>query len=218
LPSDTAIAAARARCGWTHVSFDAATATYAADIDGLELDFGGIGQGYGADAALAAIRDAGVARALVDLSGDVGTMGTPADRPAWRVEIDDGDGDGRPDALLLADAAITTSGDRFQHLDVVQPDGSIRRESHLLDPRTGRPLEHRTSVTVVARCATDADSLTKPLSVLGPEGSAALLAAHPDAAARWARERPDGRIEVRTTPNWPGLARRADAAGAPAPR
>jgi thiamine biosynthesis lipoprotein len=81
--------------------------------------------------------------------------------------------------------------------------------SHILDPRTGEPIATRTSVTVIARRATDADALATALSVLGPDGSAELLARHPDAAARWAHERPDGSIEVRTTPNWPGPARLA---------
>ena len=209
-PAPADVAAARARVGWRHVRLDAAG--YATDIDGVELDFGGIGQGYGADAALQALRAAGVTCAMVDLSGDVAAMGMPPGSEGWRVTLDDGGAAGGAPALLLADAAVTTSGDRFQHLDVAAPDGTVRRESHILDPRTGEPLATRTSVTVVARRAVDADALATALSVLGPDGSAALLAQHPDAAARWAHERPDGTFDVRTTPNWPGPARTAPAA------
>jgi thiamine biosynthesis lipoprotein len=187
-------------------------AGYAVDIDGVQLDFGGIGQGYGADAALQALREAGIACAMVDLSGDVAAIGTPPGSDGWRIALDDGGaavGAGSAPTLVLADAAVTTSGDRFQHLDVAAPDGRVRRMSHILDPRTGEPIATRTSVTVIARRATDADALATALSVLGPDGSAELLARHPDAAARWAHERPDGSIEVRTTPNWPGPARLA---------
>ncbi len=206
-PPASDVAAARVRVGWQHVRLDAAG--YAADTDGVELDFGGIGQGFGADAALEALRAAGIACAMVDLSGDVAAMGTPPGSEGWRIALDDGGAAGGAPTLLLADAAVTTSGDRFQHLDIAAPDGTSRRASHILDPRTGQPIATRTSVTVVARRATDADALATALSVLGPDGSAALLARHPDAAARWAHERPDGTIEVRTTPNWPGPARLA---------
>ncbi len=206
-PATADVDAARARVGWQHVRLDAAV--YAADIDGVELDFGGIGQGYGADAALRALRAAGIACAMVDLSGDVAAMGTPPGSEGWRVALDDGGATGGAPTLLLTDAAATTSGDRFQHLDIAAPDGTSRRASHILDPRTGEPIATRTSVTVVAHRATDADALATALSVLGPDGSAALLARHPDAAARWAHERPDGTTEVRTTPNWPGPARLA---------
>jgi thiamine biosynthesis lipoprotein len=51
-----------ARCGWRNVRFDASARTYAAAVDGLRLDFGAIGQGLGADAAMEAIRAAGGAR------------------------------------------------------------------------------------------------------------------------------------------------------------
>jgi thiamine biosynthesis lipoprotein len=209
-PAAADVAAARARVGWRHVRLDAAG--YAADIDGVQLDFGGIGQGYGADAALQALREAGIACAMVDLSGDVAAIGTPPGSDGWRIALDDGGaaaGAGSAPTLVLADAAVTTSGDRFQHLDVAAPDGRVRRMSHILDPRTGEPIATRSSVTVIARRATDADALATALSVLGPDGSTELLARHPDAAARWAHERPDGSIEVRTTPNWPGPARLA---------
>jgi thiamine biosynthesis lipoprotein len=185
VPSDAEQDACRARSGIDAVRFDARAATYAVTRPGIELDFGGIGQGIGADAALAVVREAGIASALVDLSGDIAVSAPPPGRSAWRIELDDP----RRTVLELSDAAVTTSGDRFQHLDA--PDaatGGTRRLSHILDPRTGRPLSTRTEVTVLAPTATEADAWATALSVLGPERGSEVLRARPRLAARWRRE------------------------------
>ena len=155
------------RCGWRHVRFDPATRTYSAAVDGLRLDFGAIGQGLGADAALAAIRAQGVDSALVDVSGDIVAGEAPAGRRAWRVTADDDGGS----TLFLRHQAVTTSGDRAQHLDARGV-----RLSHVLDPATGWPLTTRVQVTAGAPTATDADALATALCVLGPERGQALLA------------------------------------------
>ena len=156
-----------ARCGWRNVRFDPATRTYSAAVDGLQLDFGAIGQGIGADAALAAIRAQGVQSALVDLSGDIVAGEAPPGRRAWRVTADDD----RASTMFLRNQAVTTSGDRAQHLDA----GSVRL-SHVLDPATGWPVTTRVQVTAGAPTATDADALATALCVLGPERGRALLA------------------------------------------
>jgi thiamine biosynthesis lipoprotein len=170
-----------AQCGWRNVRFDASARTYAAAIDGLRLDFGAIGQGLGADAAMAAIRAEGVRSALVDLSGDVLAGDPPPGRRAWVVAVDDG----RGTTLFLRNQAATTSGDREQHLVT---DGA--RLSHVLDPATGWPVATRVQVTAIAPTATEADALATALCVMGPERGRALLAGHPEWTATWSW--PDG--------------------------
>ena len=198
VPGDAEQEACRARSGIDAVRFDAGARTYAITRPGIELDFGGIGQGIGADAALAAVRDAGIASALVDLSGDIAVSAPPPGRTAWRIELDDP----QHTVLELSDAAVTTSGDRFQHLDAPGAErGATRRLSHILDPRTGRPLSTRTEVTVLAPTATEADAWATALSVLGPERGSEVLRAHPRLAARWRREeiRPGGTGRISET-------------------
>ena len=170
-----------ARCGWRNVRFDASARTYAAAVDGLRLDFGAIGQGLGADAAMEAIRAAGVRSALVDLSGDVLAGDPPPGRRAWVVAIDDG----RGTTLFLRNQAVTTSGDREQHLDA-----GGERLSHVIDPATGWPVSTRVQVTAIAPTATEADALATALCVMGPERGRAMLAGHPEWTATWSW--PDG--------------------------
>jgi thiamine biosynthesis lipoprotein len=67
-----------------------------------------------------------------------------------------------------------------------------RRRGHILDPRTGLPVERAGSVTVVAPTGLEADALSTALFVLGPDAAPALLARHPGAVAVFAVPRADG--------------------------
>ncbi|MBU3683129.1 MAG: FAD:protein FMN transferase [Phycisphaerales bacterium] len=188
-----------ARCGWRHVRFDPAARTFSSAVDGLRFDFGAIGQGLGADAAMAAIRAQGVQSALVDLSGDIVAGEAPPGRRAWRVAADDD----QATTLFLRNQAVTTSGDRAQHLDA----GGVRL-SHVLDPATGWPVTTRVQVTAGAPTATDADALATALCVLGPERGRALLARlGPGYWATWSW--PDGAAATpapaRTAPESPRI-------------
>jgi thiamine biosynthesis lipoprotein len=128
-----------------------------------------------------AIRAAGVRSALVDLSGDVLAGDPPPGRRAWVVAIDDG----RGTTLFLRNQAVTTSGDREQHLDA-----GGERLSHVIDPATGWPVSTRVQVTAIAPTATEADALATALCVMGPERGRAMLAGHPEWTATWSW--PDG--------------------------
>ena len=70
----------------------------------------------------------------------------------------------------LANAAVSTSGDESQHVDV---DG--KRYSHIVDPATGMGLTQSTAVTVIARRGIDADGLSTAVSVLGREHGEELV-------------------------------------------
>ena len=213
VPDAAELLTLRARCGWQQLQFDEATHTYAARVPGLELDFGGIGQGIGADAALAVLRDRGVTSALIDLSGDIAVSDAPPGRTGWNIDLDD------PwhTKLELANAAVTTSGDRFQHMDVAADGGTTTaadggtttRRSHIIDPATGEPLTTRVEVVVVARTGVEADALATALSVMGPERGLALLAKLQSTSARWRYE--TDRQPVVTSTGWPAPALRVHA-------
>ena len=112
----------------------------------MELDFGGFVKEYAADGAARVCRDAGARHGLVDLGGDIALIGAHPDGSAWRVGIRH---PRAPDTAIadvdLASGAITSSGDyeRF-----IEHDG--RRYGHILDPRSGWPVEGLSSVSVVA--------------------------------------------------------------------
>lgn len=129
------------------------------------LDCGGIGVGYGIDCALAVLRARGIARAFLDVSGDVGTLGAPPGEPGWLVGIADPRA-GAPGRVLatvsLRDAALATSANTV----AVVCYGALCA-GHVMDPTTGWPARALVQATVAARRAVDADALSTAMLVMG---------------------------------------------------
>jgi thiamine biosynthesis lipoprotein len=192
LPDPAALAAAGAKVGYEKVTFDPGRRTVRLAVAGMRLDFGGIGKGYAADEALAVLKAHGLPRSLVAVSGDIAAGDPPPGRDHWRVEIAP-IGKGRPTrAVKLVNAAVSTSGDLFQFVEV-----GGKRYSHVLDPRTGLGLTGRRSVTVVAPTGILSDSLSKVASVL-PPGEAIPLVESFGAAAYVVVKEADAAEEVVT--------------------
>jgi thiamine biosynthesis lipoprotein len=127
------------------------------------LDLGGIAKGAAVDRVIARLRAHGVTPALVNAGGDLGVVGEPADR-SWRIGIQAPRSDGMLGAIALHDGeAAFTSGDYERFYDV---DG--QRMHHILDPRTGIPVDHTQAITVVTRSGTLADAAATALFVAGP--------------------------------------------------
>lgn len=190
LPEQTVLDEARARVGYENVRIDAERKTVELRRPGMRLDFGGIGKGYAADAALAVLERHGIRRALVAAGGDIVVGDAPPDAPAWRVGIAPLD---RPDGppsrrLALVRCAVSTSGDVFQHVEI-----GGRRYSHVVDPRTGLGTTDPSSTTVVAKRGIDADAWASAVSVLGPEKGLAAIEKLDGAAAYVVRRDADGR-------------------------
>lgn len=225
LPSTEALARARESVGWQKLRLDSRRRTVTLLAPKMQLDLGGIGKGYAADAALAVLKRHGIARALVAAGGDIAVGEPPPGKPGWRVSIAappfEAPGPvtasrSRPSPsspflppLLLKNAGVSTSGDAEQFVEI-----GGRRYSHILDPRTGLGLTERVQVTVVARCATDSDSLATALSVLGVERGLALVETRRDLAALILRNA-DGRIEAHPSRRFQRIPR-ADTAPGPA--
>jgi thiamine biosynthesis lipoprotein len=170
LPDQAALRDAVARTGFRHLHLDPIRRTVTCGQPGMLLDLGGIAKGYAADEALAVINGRGIRSALVAMSGDLAFSDPPPGRRAWRIEAGG-------QLLELANAAVSTSGDDEQHLDL---DG--RRYSHIVDPATGEPLADSLPVTVIARRGIDADALATALSVMGPDRARAFLRSRPERA------------------------------------
>jgi thiamine biosynthesis lipoprotein len=122
----------------------------------------------------------GVASALVAVSGDLAFSEAPPGLRGWRIGVHSGDPSvvGFPGVLELTNAAVSTSGNSEQHVDI---DG--RRYSHIIDPSSGMALADDITVTVIARHGLDADGLDTAMSVLGADRGLALIESRPDAAA-----------------------------------
>lgn len=192
VPRAEAIEALLARTGHDRLVLDGDVLTADGDGDPLKLDLGGIAKGHAVDRAAAVLRARGIENALIDLSGNMIGLGHPPGRAHWKVGVRDPESDDAWFATLsLGAEAIATSGNYEQFVDV---DG--RRYGHVLDPRTGWPVDDLVSVTVLAPTAIEADAWATALLVLGCEGAKDLLADRDDLAAVLVQSARDGSHRV----------------------
>jgi thiamine biosynthesis lipoprotein len=172
MPSDEALAAARHHVGPAHVILNATDRTIAFDELGVELDLGGIAKGYAVDRVVGLLKGRQVAAALVSAGGStIYGLGAPPGRIGWDVTIQDPI-DVRKAALTvtLKDRAVSVAGRSEKWFE----SGGVRY-SHIMDPRTGRPVQGVLTVAVLTSNGTAGDALDDALFVMGPERSRAYL-------------------------------------------
>jgi FAD:protein FMN transferase len=168
VPDAAALAAATALIGWNRVEWDERSVRLPAV--GMEIDFGGIGKEYAADRAATVCVEHGVAHGLVNLGGDVRAIGPQPDGAPWRVGIRHPRRDGAAIAsVLLESGAVATSGDYERFFEIAG-----RRYCHILDPRTGQPVAHWQSVSVVAPLCVIAGSCATIAMLMERDGEAFL--------------------------------------------
>ena len=206
LPDPKKVAAALELVGYDKMVLDDKAQTVQLLKPGMLLDLGGIAKGYAADEALAVLRRHGVDKALVAAGGDIAVMGAPPGTSGWTVGIAPLESPDLPPSrsLVLKDAAVSTSGDAEQFVEI-----NGKRYSHIVDPKTGVGLTGRRSVTVVARKGIDADSLTKVVSVLGPERGMPIIDRIHGAAALSLEKTENGMVEAESK-RWKDVPQRND--------
>lgn len=178
LPQEAALADARSRVGFDKLVLDESTRTVQFRVPGMQLDLGGIGKGYTADEILRILRQAGISRALAAVGGDIAVGDAPPGQPGWRIEIASLSGGPSQYTLRLAHAAVSTTGDKEQFVEI-----NGVRYSHVVDPRTGLGQTGRRSVTVIAPQGILADSLTKAVALMEMDQAMRLIDQTPKAAA-----------------------------------
>jgi thiamine biosynthesis lipoprotein len=200
LPSDAELEAARRHVGAAHVTLNRDTRTISFDEPGVELDLGGIAKGYAVDRAVQILRRGQVAAALVSAGGStIYGLGAPPGHDGWNVAIQDPlDSRKAATSVHLKDRALSVAGTSEKSF---QADGVTY--SHIMDPRTGRPVQGVLTVAVLASSGTGGDALDDALFVLGPERSRAYLKRLadseaffflPDPARGWTMVRRRGRM------------------------
>ena len=171
VPSEEEIASARRHVGGAHVTLDPAARTIAFDAAGVEIDLGGIAKGYAVDRVVGLFRRRGVAAALISAGGStIYGLGAPPGRAGWDVEIQDPIESGKTALTVqLKNRALSVSGSSEKSFEA----GGVTY-SHIMDPRTGWPVQGMLSVAVLAPTGTAGDALDNAFFVLGPNGSRAL--------------------------------------------
>ena len=167
----------------------------------VQLDFGGVGQGYGADVLAAYLNRQGITDYIVELGGEGVAAGRnrKTNKP-WRIGILDPastlDNQFFKAYVALPGGAFTTAGSYFNYREV---DG--KRFSHTIDPATGYPADRRLlSVSVFAKDCLTADAWDTAFMVMGHEKTIEVLRAHPELQALLLYTSEDGSIAAYATP------------------
>lgn len=149
--------------GFNNLIIDAVNKTATLLKKGMQLDLGGIAQGYIAQKIIDFLRAQNIEQALVNVSGDIVTSNAPPGSNGWQVGVNvpETTDELLPKTLQIQNRAVTTSGDAYQY---VEHNG--KRYSHIIDPRTGYGLTSQRNVTAIAKDGATADWLATACSIL----------------------------------------------------
>ena len=172
-PSEEEIASLLPLIGYSMVELDRNDKTVFLPKPGMALDLGGIAKGYAADEVARILRSHGVERAIINLGGNVLTMGKKQDGSLWRIGIQDPESSRGEYAMIvqLDDTSLVTSGpyERFLVLE-----GETYH--HILDTTTGYPVETDfSSASIITKSSMLADALSTSVYALGLEKALKML-------------------------------------------
>ena len=123
---------------------------------GMEVDLGGFGKEYAADRAAEVLAAQGARHGYVNLAGEMRMIGPKPDGRPWQIGIQHPREPGQLAATIPVElGGLATSGDYERYFE---RDG--RRYCHILDPRSGQPVTHWRTVSVVAPMAVVAGNCT----------------------------------------------------------
>jgi thiamine biosynthesis lipoprotein len=206
VPPDADLAAALARTGCQHLSVTG-KGEFLKDIPDLGLNLSAVAKGFGVDEMARVLRGHGLTNIYVSISGETFTLGHNARGTNWQVGISAPVSNWRVGGpmvtiLSVSGLAVSTSGDYQKYF--VDPQG--RRLSHILDPRTGRPVQHNLGgVSVVADNCMTADALSTTLFVLGPAEGFRFIETWTNAAALFVIRGADGAFQSVPSSRFAGL-------------
>lgn len=184
VPPEADLKAAMKNTGCQHLSVTAQD-ELVKDIPEFTINLSAVAKGFGSDEIVGVLRRHGLTNVYAAIAGEVMVLGHSPRGTKWQVGISAPvahwtENDPMAAVASLSDQAISTSGDYQKYF--TDPQG--RRLSHILDPKTGWPVQHRVGgVSVVAPDSMTADALSTTLFVLGTEKGLKFIDGWTNAAA-----------------------------------
>lgn len=171
LPTTTELIPVLPSVGWDKMILDNTRHSVHFTAPGISIDPGGFGKGLAVDRAITRLKAFGIKNAMVKAGGDLRVIGLPPDCKHWLIFIEDPNKHGKRTPIHLREGALSTSGN-YENYFIANG----QRYSHLLDPRTGLPVQGVASCSVSAPTCVQSDALATACFVLGPSKSLALFA------------------------------------------
>ena len=194
LPAEAEIAGTLKKVGWDKVKLDPEKHSVRFLADGVGIDFGGIAKGFALDKAKAVLQKLGIMRAVLDFGGNIGCI-IPEKHEPFRIGIRNPEAaDQLVDAVTMRNQCAATSGSYERYVII-----GGEQYSHIMDPRTGKPVSGMLSVTIVTPRGADSDALSTAIFVKGEKFAGEVCAKLPDTGVYIIR-RPPGKetgMEIR---------------------
>lgn len=164
LPDPALLQSLLQQVGWQKVERNSDT-VFLRD-PGMEIDFGGFGKEYATDCAAEILLAHGIQHGYVNLGGDLRVVGPKTDGAPWSIGIRHPRRDDTTVATIpVTHGALTTSGDYERYFEL-----NGQRYCHILNPRTGYPVQHWQSISILAGDALSAGSMSTIAMLLEEDG------------------------------------------------
>lgn len=161
IPTDEKISELLENTGYEKVELDGNSVTVP---ENMQIDLGAVGKGYAGDLVTEVLKENGIESALLDLGGNIQTIGTKPDGTEWKLGLRSPFDEGSFATLEVSDCAVITSGGYERYF--VGDDGETYW--HILDSETGKPAHSGlVSVTIVGKDGRLCDALSTSLFVMG---------------------------------------------------
>lgn len=163
IPDRQEVISALENVNYNNIHIDGNTVTLS--NDNCAIDLGGIAKGYIADKMKEYLKKEGVDSALINLGGNVLTIGTKKDNSKFTIGIQKPfSDDGTPILSIdIADKSVVTSGTYQRYAEI---DGVLYH--HIIDLKTGFPANNNlSSVSIICDSSTKADAYSTMIFLMG---------------------------------------------------
>lgn len=180
LPDEAVLSDALSHVNYHCIQYNESASTVTLTDPQAQIDLGFIAKGYIADQLKVFLMSKGVDSAIINLGGNVLTIGTKPDGSAFKIGIEKPfDTATSLDVLSVSDRSVVTSGIYQRYIKY-----NDEIYHHILDPKTGYPVSgDLLSVTIVSDSSMIGDALSTSCLLLGVEESQTLLSAFEDVEA-----------------------------------
>jgi len=167
IPSENEILSLLKTTGYKKVQVRSLPPAIRKRFKNIELDLSAIAKGFAVDEIAALLVDQGIYKFLVEIGGEIKTMGTKHNNRPWTVAVENPKDFERSVRIVLTlnNNGLATSGD-YRNFFTIKG----KRYSHTINPVTGVPAKHNlASVSVVHSSTMIADVWATAFMVMGPE-------------------------------------------------
>ena len=195
LPTAEEVKEAKEKTGLKKIIFDEKNHTVKFSVPDMSVDFGGIAKGVAVQIATKKIQKMGIKHAVVDLGGNMYCLGSPlAPKKFYTIGVRDPLAkDKICGGLSLRNQAVATSGNYERYVTI-----KGHHYTHIMNPKTGKPVEDMLSVSVLTNNAGDSDFLSTAVFIRGVDFAKFLCRANPSIGVFIVRRDPKDKSKTET--------------------